>query len=283
MGTDVEFLLEAGPREDGLGALRAAAGEVSRLERILSRFRPDSELRQLNRSGRMRVGSDLLALVVQALEQRDRTAGRFDPTVHDAVVAAGYDRSIESLPAEVQGRAPVPGGGDVAVDVEECLVSLASGVRLDLGGIAKGFTADRVADTLAGCGPCLVSLGGDIAVRGPRTSGPWTVGLATGNGPLTLALDSGAIATSGRDRRRWRCNGREAHHIIDPVTGAPSETDLLRVSVVASTGVEAEAHAKALMLAGRAEAAREADARGIPAVLVGVGGETTLTGGLHDA
>ena len=119
-------------------------------------------------------------------------------------------------------------------------------------------------------GPCLVNAGGDLAVRGEE---PWPVGVE--DGP-TLELTRGAIATSGRDQRRWRRDGQERHHLIDPATGRPSETDLLRVTVVASSAVEAEVLAKNLFLAGENDAA----AAGVPALLVMVDGRTRLVGGL---
>ena len=100
-----------------------------------------------------------------------------------------------------------------------------------------------------------------MAVHG----GTWPVGVETADGDLTLELSSGALATSGRDRRRWRRNGRELHHLIDPKTGTPSDSDLLRLTVVASDAVEAEVWAKALYLHGRG-ASRSRSRRARPAV-----------------
>ena len=105
MGTTVELLLES---EDGAGARAAqdaAEREIRRVEARLSRFRPDSELSALNRRGRLRAGPELLAVTELALAARERTRGRFDPTVHDAVVAAGYDRSFELMAETGPGRA----------------------------------------------------------------------------------------------------------------------------------------------------------------------------------
>ena len=94
-------------------------------------------------------------------------------------------------------------------------IELGPNVRIDLGGIGKGYAAARAAQLLSPAGPALVNAGGDIAVVG----GSWPVGVQTADGDLTLQLSSGALATSGRDRRRWRRNGRELHHLIDPKTG----------------------------------------------------------------
>jgi FAD:protein FMN transferase len=272
MGTNVE-LLSAGDRTEQ--ALETAEGEFHRLEALLSRFRPDSELSRLNDAKTLSVHPDVSVVVELALQARGRTEGRFDPTVHDAVVAAGYDRSFELVPADA--AAPITavacGGG---VRVEGVRIELDSGVRLDLGGIGKGYAVERAASLLASAGACLVNAGGDLAVRG----GSWPVGLETADGWITLELERGAIATSGRDRRRWRRNGQELHHLIDPGTGAPAETDLLRVTVVAADAVEAEVWAKALFLAGEEAGAAEANERELPSVFVTADGRTLLAGGI---
>jgi len=269
MGTDVEAFVDGDP-----AAFSLVEDEFQRLEQIMSRFRPDSELSRLNRERTLDASPDLLRVVELALAARERTRGRFDPTVHDALVAAGYDRSFDAVEPNAPGAAvhtPPCGGG---VTVHDGVIALDDGVNLDLGGIGKGYAAERAAELLATAGPCLVNAGGDIALRGDAT---WPVGVETADGVVTLALERGGLATSGRDRRRWKRGGEERHHLVDPRTGLPSDSDLLRVTVVADDAVEAEVLAKALFLAGSDEAART-DA---PAVLVTECGETILTGALR--
>ncbi len=259
MGTTVECLLDA-DRRDGFARVEA---EFERLEALLSRFRPDSELSRLNRQGSVEAGPDLLRVTVLAVEARERSGGLFDPTVLDAVVAAGYDRSFELVPAD--GPAANGGarcGGDIRFAGDS--IELEPGTHLDLGGIAKGYAVDRAAELLAAYGPCLVNAGGDLAVRG----GSWPVGV---DGSVTLELTRGAIATSGRDRRRWSRGGEERHHLIDPATGRPAESGLLRVTVVAPTAVEAEVLAKIAFLGGEVD---------VPRVLVTMDGRAILEGGL---
>jgi thiamine biosynthesis lipoprotein len=292
MGTDVECLLERPHDAVAEQALDAAEAEFERLEASLSRFRPESELSRLNAAGEATVGADLLELAEAAIEARERTAGRFDPTIHDALVRAGYDRSFELLAGSATGGGvgvatvleprAARCGGAVRIDREHSRVTLAAGTRLDLGGIAKGYAADRVSEALAQAGPCLVSAGGDIAVRGEPSAGVWAVAVATGEGEITLGLSHGGLATSGVDRRRWRRDGTEYHHIIDPALGFPADTDLLRVTIVAASAREAETLATSLLLAGGIEAAAgEADAAGLPCVLVARDGRTRLAGGLQ--
>src|SRR3990172_316337 len=94
----------------------AAEAEFERLEAVMSRFRPESELSSLNREGSLEASPDLLRVVELALEARERTGGRFDPTVHDAVLAAGYDRTFEELAEDAPSSPPAtPCGGAVEV------------------------------------------------------------------------------------------------------------------------------------------------------------------------
>ena len=126
---------------------------------------------------------------------------------------------------------------------------------------------------LALTAPSLVSAGGDVAVRGVPTEGAWAVAV---DDTLTLGLTHGGLATSGSDRRRWRRAGVDQHHLIDPSTGRPAETDLLRVTAIGTDAVDAEVLAKDLFFAGSAEALE----RDLPAVLVTTDGRTLTTGGL---
>ncbi len=264
MGTDVEVLLDAPLDRRTTEALERAEAEFERLEGLLSRFRMSSELSRLNRDGHIEASPDLARVVELSLEARSATGGLFDPTVHDAVVAAGYDRTFDELSEDTASAetGSVRCGGSVRVD--GLTIELERGTHLDLGGIGKGYAVDRVAEQLAMHGSCLVNAGGDLAVRG----GAWPVGVTA---EITLELTRGAVATSGRDRRRWLSDGEERHHLIDPASGRPAESEYLRVTVVGETAVEAEVLAKVAFLGGEVEA---------PRVLVTTDGRTLVAGGL---
>jgi thiamine biosynthesis lipoprotein len=280
MGTEVEVLLDVAAGPDAVLALASVEAEFERLEALLSRFRPDSELSRLNAAGTIEASDDLLAVVELALGARECTEGRFDPTMHDALVAAGYDRSFDELEHAGQTSLPTPGRSSGCVSVHGHRLVLEDGARLDLGGIGKGYAVDRAVAQLAPLGPCLVNAGGDLAVSGVSAGGVWPVAVELPAGALTLGLAEGALATSGRDRRRWRVGDEQRHHLIDPATGRPSASDLLSVTAAAESSVEAEVWAKALFLAGEDAAAREADALGLPAVLVTGDGRVRTAGGL---
>jgi thiamine biosynthesis lipoprotein len=126
---------------------------------------------------------------------------------------------------------------------------------LDFGGIAKGWSAHQAMQRLQPEGPVLINAGGDISISGPRADGSlWQVGVGNpfqkGDEIETLFVNRCGIATSGKDRRRWTRDGILQHHIIDPLTNQPAETDLLTVTVVAPNVMQAEAAAKAAFILG---------------------------------
>ncbi len=143
----------------------------------------------------------------------------------------------------------------VEMDVRRHTITLPRGVRLDLAGVAKGWAAEQAVRRLAHLGPALVNASGDIAVSGPRADGSdWAVGVENPFGsaddlPLLL-LSYHAVATSTRGYHRWQRETKWQHHIIDPRTGAPAETDVFSATVVAPTLTQAEAAAKVAFILG---------------------------------
>src|SRR4029079_16386541 len=163
-----------------------------------------------------------------------------------------YDRTFAELAPDAGETSRAASACAGKVSVHGCRGELEGGAKLDLGGIGKGYAAERAAEVLATAGPCLVDAGGDVAVRGGHA---WPVGVDTGDGVVTLERERGALATSGSDRRRWIRGGEERHHLIDPRTGRSADSDVLRATVFADDAVQAEVLAKLLFLAGADEAA----------------------------
>lgn len=258
MGTSVE-LVAAATEDDRMFATAAATVERIFAEEDLrcSRFRGDSEITDVNRrAGRpIRVSPRLADMVALALEGAARTGGRFDPTVLDAVVAAGYDRDFDEVLAGARAALspPRPCGRWREVVLEGLDLHLPEGVGLDLGGIAKGRTVDLAAAAAleAGLRWALVNAGGDLRLTG--TPPPPGIDIrvedpACADGEvLRVTLSQGAIATSSVTRRAW---GPGLHHLIDPSTGAPADTGVLQATVWAPTCAEAEIAAKDAILRG---------------------------------
>jgi thiamine biosynthesis lipoprotein len=230
----------------GVSPSRLLEGEfwVHRLGARLTRFSPDSELSRFNASGGrwVDVSPELEALLRESLRAFETSAGLVNVAVLPSMAAIGYTRPLaERRPTtSVADARPLPPLPEV-LRVRAGAARLESGAGIDLGGIAKGWMADRLREWL---GPnTLANLGGDLSAGGNGPAGAgWPVGLA---GVTVLLRDQGA-ATSSVRRRRWG----EMHHLIDPRTGVPANTGLEEVSVVATSGLEAEVVAKTALLVG---------------------------------
>lgn len=249
--------------EDAAPLLQSMPARIEEWEQILSRFRPDSELCELNqRAGIQVVVSQVLWDVFEASRLSEaETRGLVNPLTMDALIHAGYDRTFDELASgdvdTVVGSTavPVPALQDVLSDPEQQTLKLPLGARLDFGGVAKGWVAQHAMMMLREYGPSLFSAGGDIAVSGLRGDGePWEIGVEDPFHPgrylRSLYLPSGAVATSGKDYRRWMHSGSLQHHIIDPRSGLPAETDVVTATVIAPDAILAEAFAKAILISG---------------------------------
>ncbi|MDQ4007165.1 MAG: FAD:protein FMN transferase, partial [Actinomycetota bacterium] len=282
----------------GAQCLGRARERLEEMEARWSRFRADSELCRVNAGagGTVRVSADTARVVRRSVEAWRLTGGLFDPTVLPAVESAGYDRTFAevaarvSSPAPDSAAAPTPGCAGIRVTVDELggTVRLPAGVRLDLGGIGKGYAADQVVHELRrhGAAGACVNLGGDVRVSGGSPDPPaWSVGVtdpfdeAEDPGLLAvLAVEEGAVATSSRTRRRWRRGAQEMHHLIDPRTGEPARTGLAAVTVVAAEAHWAEILAKSALLAGREAGTRLLGSHGLAALLVTDTGDVLRVG-----
>ncbi|HEX8992532.1 MAG TPA: FAD:protein FMN transferase [Anaerolineales bacterium] len=243
--------------------LQSMPARIEEWEQVLSRFRSDSELCELNqRAGIQVVVSQILWDVFEASRLSEaETRGLVNPLIMDALILAGYDRTFDELVSgdvhteDGTTAIPVPALQDVLFDPEQQTLKLPLGARLDFGGVAKGWVAQRAMMMLREYGPALFSAGGDIAVSGPRGDGePWEIGVEDPFHPggylRSLYLQSGAVATSGKDYRRWMHAGRLQHHIIDPRSGLPAETDIRTATVIAPDAILAEAFSKAILISG---------------------------------
>ncbi len=229
--------------------------------RRFTRFEASSELSALNASaGKPFTASRQMFEVVDlAVKYAALTDGWFNPTIIGALEAAGYDRTFEAInnahdqrPAIVSA---VSAASAIRLNAQQRTITLPKGARIDLGGIAKGWTVQKAAERLAIYGPCLVDAGGDMMTFGAVPgSSSWSIEVADPldreSDVMTLHLRDQAVATSGIDRRRWQHNGAWQHHLIDPHTGRPSDSDLLTTTVIAPTTVEAEVYAKTVFLLG---------------------------------
>lgn len=288
-------MLIAGSNDEAARALAAVQDEVAAIDAACSRFRPDSELSQLNAAGGRPFAAgpllwEALAVVLRAARL---TGGLVDPTIGRALRELGYDRDFAALALAPTTAAPAvvithraPGWRSIRLDPRRRTVTVPAGVEVDLGATAKALAADRAAHAAAraaGCG-VLVSLGGDIATAGAVPSAGWTVRVADDHAApadapgQTVTLHGGALATSGTTVRRWYQAASARHHLIDPATGQPAAEVWRTVSVTAATCVDANTASTAAIILGAAAPSWLA-ARSLPARLVSVDGAVTTVAG----
>ncbi len=273
-------------------ARRLAEQVLADIDRTCSRFRPDSDLSRANAGAGEWTDVDplLVAAVAVALTAAEQTDGLVTPLLGRRLVQLGYDRdhglllerSDEALALSgvLAGDPPDPAAwqrlrlGDGAIRVPR-------GTALDLGATGKAWAADVIAAAFAAelTGSALVSLGGDLAVAAPDGD-PWPVAISTRPGEpaeTTVAIDSGALATSSPQVRRWARLGVHLHHLLDPRTGFPAPTTWRTVTATGPTCTAANTATTTAVVLGAEGPAWLAE-HGVTARLVTADGRVVTTG-----
>ena len=266
MGTEMLVCVDNGSDISPV-ELADVPGWFEEWEQVLSRFRIDSELTLLNRAGGqlVRVSETLWQIFQSALAAEKYTDGLVTPTIAAAVIGSGYDRDFSLLAGQVlspfESEPPIVRSLDsVTWDEATHSICLPAGVQLDFGGIAKGWAAEQTVARLKHLGSALINCGGDIFMSGSLLNGnPWEIGVhrpfdrSSGYIGMMFFEHGCGVATSATDRRRWMQGDSMRHHIIDPQSGLPAESDVVSVTIVAPTAVEAETAAKSVLIRGSVE------------------------------
>lgn len=278
LGSTLEMQLAiADPDHRSLGeaALASAEEAIRAYEARFSRFIPTSELCALNAAAGdwFLASPELFAIISDALVWARATGGLFDPLILPALRQLGYDRTFEEIAHRDLGSAApqaVPRWtyADVTLDPQRRAIRLPLGGAIDLGGIGKGWIADAVLAGPLGAWPdAMVSIGGDLAVRGgPQPGRGWIIGLRDPRHEVEeeptylggVELRAGGIATSGAAWHWWLRQDTVLHHLIDPRTGRPATLvsvnalpdAVLAVTALARSGAAAEVRAKEALLLG---------------------------------
>ncbi len=265
MGTIFNIVAYGPHREHLESAIADALGEAKRLDEMLSNYRPESELSQLNRfggQGPLNVSSEFFQFLSVCLAYSRASEGAFDITVGPLVRVAGFYKGTGRLPHSeevVQALAKV-GYKNIILDEQNTTVRFAhQGVELDPGGIGKGFAVDKMAEILRHhqVRSALISAGGSTlyALGAPPDQPGWKVAIKDPRRPSlsaeTVRLKNEGISTSGNYEKFFWADGRIWGHLMDPRTGYPAE-GTLAVSVIAPRTVDSEAWAKPYFVLGRA-------------------------------
>lgn len=271
MNTHIQAVLAGSKGEDAHSLETLVRSWFRRQEERFSRFLPDSELTHLNNlAGEICLVSDAMLEVVTLSEKyRQETGGLFHPLIMKALRDAGYDTTFDavkqrgSFQDEVQRNPIAPDLiSPIAIDPVMKSIRLPERTEMDLGGIVKGWTVSRLGAYLQhslGLQRGLVNAGGDLVVWGGASAQgePWIIGIESPWQPEAdagfLALSEGSAATSSTLGRRWPTSAGTAHHLIDPRTMRPGESDVVQCTVAGPDAARCEVWAKVLCIAGSAE------------------------------
>lgn len=248
-------------------AVSAAVEEIHHLDQLLSAEDEESEIYILNENGSEFVSEDTANLIRQALEFNLRTKGAFDITIYPLMVEWGFTTQKYHVPSKkrIEELLQYVDASKIEFDEKESFVSLPDHVKVDLGGIAKGYTSNRIMeiykeyDLVGG----LVSLGGNVQTYGTKPDGePWNVAVQYPNqsegseeylGILSMK-DGKAVITSGGYERYFEQDGKTWHHILNPETGYSAESGLTSVTIMSEDGTLADGLSTSLFIMGKEKA-----------------------------
>jgi FAD:protein FMN transferase len=290
MGTSIEVELQAASRAAAEAAIAAVMAEMHRIDVTMSPHKADSELSRVNAraaDGPVEVSPGMFALLARALSFSKLSGGAFDITYASAGHLYDYRAGIAPDEAALAAVRPLIDWRHVLLDPAARTVRFARhGVRIDLGGFAKGHAVDNAILILRrlGIAHAMVAAGGDSHVMGARGERPWTVAVRDPRRAdavvAVLPLEDVSISTSGDYERFFERDGVRCHHLLDPRTGR-SPGAVRSVTVIADDGLTTEAFSKTVFVLGVEQGLRFVEAHaGVDAVIVDAQGALHYSAGL---
>ncbi len=289
------------PSQERAGeAIEAGFAEIKKLEGLLNYFSPESEITAINRAAGNRpvkVSKETLEMVKKAVETADATDGAFDPTIAPVIKLWKFSRqtSNHSIPSRnvIKNALRLVNYKKIKINDSSSEIYLEEkGMEIDLGGIAKGYAADKAVEVIRAKGikSVLVAIAGDIKGIGLKPDlQPWKAGIqnprpkdSKAEKPwedifATLYLRDKAISTSGDYQRFFIKDGKRYHHIIDPKTGYPAESGLISVSVIAPEGYMADGLSTGIFILGSNKGITLLESMSIDGIIVDTNKKIFLT------
>ena len=290
MGTRCVVELWSTDRARGQAAIDAVFTEFRRIDALMSTYKPESELSRVNGTAAtapVPVSRELYDLLATSIEYSELTGGAFDVTY--ASVGYLYDYRARVHPDAEAIAAALPGINYRHIELDPATHSVRfrrPGVRIDLGGIAKGHAVDRGIAVLQALGidRAMVNAGGDTRIIGDRLGRPWVVGIRHPDDKdkvvLRIPLTDTAMSTSGDYERYFEEDGVRYHHILDPKTGRSADK-LRSVTIIAATATRTDALTKSVFVMGAEDGIRFIDTLGdVDAIAVTPEGKVLYSKGL---
>ena len=245
-------------------AVDEAEAEIQRLDELLSTGNEESEIAQLNQNKSATLSEDAGYLVERALELNKETDGAFDIAIYPVMEAWGFPTQNYQVPTAdtLESLLKLADASQIIYDEDSRKISFGQeGMKIDLGGIAKGYTSSRIMEIYKenNISSGLVNLGGNVQALGTKTDGSkWRVAVQSPDDTEDylgiLSVEDKAVITSGGYERYFEQDGKTYHHIIDPKTGYPAENGLTSVTVVSEDGTLADGLSTSLFIMGKDKA-----------------------------
>lgn len=233
--------------------------EAARIEQLLSKYIDSSEVSRLNRSGKLKVSPDTFYIIKKSREFWDKSSGAFDITVGPLVDLWGFTDQHYLVPTadKIKAVLALVGSDKIILHEKDNVIEFKiPGMKIDLGGIAKGFALDCAVKKLKenNIHNCLINAGGQIFALGEKSGQPWKIGIRGARKSEiagTLELKNKSASTSGDYQQYFLIGSKRYSHILDPKTGYPARSGIISVTVIADSGLEADALSTAVFVLGK--------------------------------
>jgi len=240
-------------------ASRIVFSEASRIEQLLSKYIPSSEIFQLNQLGKLKVSAETFYIIKKSVEFFSLTQGAFDVTVAPLVDLWGFSNQEFQVPSEdkIHAALKLVGSDKIILHPKDNVVEFKiPGMRIDLGAVAKGFAIDCAVKKLKDnhINSCLINAGGQVYALGDKSGAPWKIAIrGTGKSEIagSFKLNNESASTSGSYEQFFLRNGLRYCHIIDPRTGYPSGGGITSVTVIAKDGLTADVLSTSVFVLGK--------------------------------
>lgn len=249
-----------------------------RYENLLSKTIAGSDVDRVNRAGGQptQVDPETWDILRRAREISAMTGGAFSVTIAPISAMWDFTGGTNRMPADDERIAALPLVDDSKIHLSDnSTVTLPEGVQIDLGGIAKGYIADKAAELVSGkCSGAVLSFGGNVYVLGHKPDGSaFNVGIQdpdapTGTSLAVVSTTDLSVVTSGVYERFFEKDGVRYHHILDPKTGLPAQSDLTGATIVDKSSMTADALATACIVLGSEKAAALLETNGFKGLLI---------------
>lgn len=292
--TITSMTVVTGNEQQAQQAIDAAYREMERLGQMLNFYADDSELTSINKNAGIRpvkVSPETFDVIQKAVFASENTEGAFDATVGPLVKLWDFKKGVIPDKDDIEELLDQVGYQNIVLDSAAQTVYLKEdGAQIDLGGILKGYAADKASLVLQknGISSGIVTVGGEVRAFGNKPDGtPWIVGIQNPRqkGPndeviATIALSNRSISTSGDYIKFFEKDGVRYHHILNPKTGYPAE-QCGSVTVIANDGVTADGFSKIFVL-GPEKGLKIAKKVGFDAIFIDCNGKISMSEGLQD-